>query len=66
MSKSFDVVFSRPVTQNITMRISATNQDEANQKAWEAMLVDEHEHRLPWRQVGKAGDVSLESTRAVS
>lgn len=66
MSKSFDVVFSRPVTQSITMRISASDQDEAKQKAWEAMLVDEHEHRLPWRQVGKAGDVLLEATRSAA
>lgn len=66
MSKSFDVIFTRPTTQTLTMKIAANNQDEARQKAWEALLVDEHENRLPWRQSGTAGDVSLEATRAAA
>lgn len=66
MSESFDVVLTRLTTQTLTMKIAANTQDEAKQKAWEALLVDEHENRLPWRQSGTAGDISLEATRAAS
>jgi hypothetical protein len=66
MTKSFEVVFSRPATQTLVLKIAANNQDEARQKAWEALLVDEHENHLPWRQMGSAGNVSLDSTRTTS
>lgn len=64
MSKSFDVAFSRPTTQTLVVKIAANSPEEAKQKAWEALLIDEHEHHLPWRQSGLSGDVSLDSARA--
>lgn len=61
MSKSFEVVFSRPATQTVSLKIAANSLAEAQQKAWEALLVDEHENRLPWRQRGSAGDISMDT-----
>ena len=51
MKQVFNIKFTRPIYYELELQIEAQSSEEANQKAWEALLVDEQRENLFWKKI---------------
>ena len=65
MSQLFNIKFVRPISYELELQIRAETSEEANQKAWEALLVDEQRENLLWKKTQVLGHISFVSTAQV-
>ena len=65
MSQLFNIKFVRPISYELELQIRAETSEEANQKAWEALLVDEQRENLLWKKTQVLGHISFVSTAKV-
>ena len=65
MSQLFNIKFVRPISYELELQIRAETSEEANQKAWEALLVDEQRENLLWKKTQILGHISFVSTAQV-
>lgn len=65
MSQLFNIKFVRPISYGLELKIRAETSEEANQKAWEALLVDEQRENLLWKKTQILGHISFVSTAQV-
>lgn len=61
MSQLFNIKFVRPISYELELQIRAETSEEANQKAWEALLVDEQRENLLWKKTQVLGHISFVS-----
>ena len=62
MSQLFNIKFVRPISYELELQIRAETSEEANQKAWEALLIDEQRENLLWKKTQVLGHISFVST----
>lgn len=65
MSQLFNIKFVRPISYELELQIRAETSEEANQKAWEALLVDEQCENLLWKKTQVLGHISFVSAAQV-
>ena len=65
MSQLFNIKFVRPISYELELQIRAETSEEANQKAWEALLIDEQRENLLWKKTQILGHISFVSTAQV-
>lgn len=65
MSQLFNIKFVRPISYELELQIRAETSEEANQKAWEALLIDEQRENLLWKKTQVLGHISFVSTAQV-
>lgn len=65
MSQLFNIKFIRPINYELELQIRAESSEEANQKAWEALLVDEQRESLLWKKTQIFGHISFVSADQV-
>ncbi len=65
MKQVFNIKFTRPIYYELELQIEAQSSEEANQKAWEALLVDEQRENLFWKKTSVLGNVSFVSATVV-
>ena len=65
MTQLFNIKFVRPISYELELQIRAETSEEANQKAWEALLVDEQSENLLWKKTQVLGHISFVSTAQV-
>jgi hypothetical protein len=65
MIQLFNIKFVRPVNYELELQIRAASSEEANQKAWEALLVDEQSKNLLWKKTQVLGHISFVSAAPV-
>lgn len=65
MTQLFNIKFVRPINYELELQIRATSSEEANQKAWEALLVDEQRENLLWKKTQVLGSISFVSAAQV-
>lgn len=65
MTQLFNIKFVRPINYELELQIRATSSEEANQKAWEALLVDEQRENLFWKKTSVLGSISFVSAAQV-
>ena len=65
MSQLFNIKFVRPISYELELQIRAKTSEEANQKAWKALLVDEQRENLLWKKTQVLGHISFVSTAQV-
>lgn len=65
MTQLFNIKFVRPINYELELQIRATSSEEANQKAWEALLVDEQRENLLWKKTSVLGSISFVSAAQV-
>ena len=61
MSQLFNIKFVRPISYELELQIRAETSEEVNQKAWEALLVDEQRENLLWKKTQVLGHISFVS-----
>lgn len=65
MTQLFNIKFVRPINYELELQIRATSSEEGNQKAWEALLVDEQRENLLWKKTRVLGSISFVSAAQV-
>lgn len=65
MTQLFNIKFVRPISYELELQIRAETSEEANQKAWEALLVDEQRENLMWKKTQVLGNISFVSAAQV-
>jgi hypothetical protein len=65
MTQLFNIKFVRPINYELELQIRATSSEEANQKAWEALLVDEQRENLLWKKTQVLGSIAFVSAAQV-
>lgn len=65
MTQLFNIKFVRPISYELELQIQAETSEEANQKAWEALLVDEQRENLTWKKTQVLGHISFVSAAQV-
>lgn len=65
MSQLFNIKFVRPISYELELKIRTETSEEANQKAWEALLVDEQRENLLWKKTQVLGHISFVSAAQV-
>lgn len=65
MTQLFNIKFVRPISYELELQIRAETSEEANQKAWEALLVDEQRENLLWKKTQVLGHISFVSAAQV-
>lgn len=65
MSQLFNIKFVRPISYELELQIRAETSEEANQKASEALLVDEQRENLLWKKTQVLGHISFVSVAQV-
>ena len=65
MTQLFNIKFVRPISYELELQIRAKTSEEANQKAWEALLVDEQRENLMWKKTQVLGNISFVSAAQV-
>lgn len=65
MTQLFNIKFVRPISYELELQIRAETSEEANQKAWEALLVDEQRENLLWKKTQVLGNISFVSAAQV-
>lgn len=65
MTQLFNMKFVRPISYELELQIRAETSEEANQKAWEALLVDEQREHLMWKKTQVLGNISFVSAAQV-
>ena len=65
MTQLFNIKFVRPISYELELQIQAETSEEANQKAWEALLVDEQRENLMWKKTQVFGNISFVSAAQV-
>lgn len=65
MSQLFNIKFVQPISYELELQIRAETSEEANQKAWEALKVDEQRENLLWKITQVLGHISFVSAAQV-
>lgn len=65
MSQLFNIKFVRPISYELELQIRTETSEEANQKAWEALLVNEQRENLLWKKTQVLGHISFVSAAQV-